>query len=53
MMPEETLLLDRCCICGSPVRRGVAVIRHSTGEEGVACKACLRRHRRTVDTSPK
>lgn len=46
-------MLVRCILCSAPVRRGVEIIQHDTGREGTACWACLRRSRRTCDTSAK
>ena len=52
MAPLELDDLDRCILCGHPVRRPIE-IENVDGEVGMACRACLRRSRRTADERPK
>jgi hypothetical protein len=50
---EETRELDTCVLCGQPAKKAVAVTHGGSGEDGTACRACLRRSRATADTWPK
>lgn len=50
---EERDSLVRCVLCGQGVKKGPEVVNHSTGDEGRACWACLRRSRRCVNSGPK